>query len=509
MPSRQLSRTLGCAVAVLLCATPQAIAAPTVVLSDDGDTRVARERLPAPLDLPVPGVGDSTGAPARVASAPRARLAARSKGPTVRGELRRMRRRGQIDPATQRARLAAYEEARATARRLTGLRGREMSGVVSLVDAITARRELTASRLAPLWLTLERNAQWWRKGPLPSSGQRLQFENSELLWQYMPGQGLQLHPLANFGRLNGLWQGGRRYDRRMAVLMDELLSLRVDRAGGVAWEYYFTFGPSSAPWVSGMAQATALQALVRAAQRLSRPDVPPIAHAGLAIFDTPAPAGVRVSSGGGAHYLLYSGDPALRVLNGFVQALSGLESYATATGDARAQGLYGQGRQAVAAEIAAADTGAWSLYSLGRVSVEASLSYHQLLTGFLRNLCVRTGDPLYCDSHARFDGYVSQAPTYRVLTRRLRAGAEGNLRFKVSKRSHVALRIEHRGGLVTSRSLGTLPHGRRSIRFTPPRGRAGSYTVSLTGTDVAGNRGSETRAVTVLRARSKQRSAAR
>ncbi len=502
MPFRQLSWILGCLLAALLLTPSAASAAPVIVLSEDGETRVARDGLPAPLELP--RSGSATAAPSR--EAPRATLAATAKGPSVRGELRRMRRRGAIDASTHDARLAAYNEARSTARRLPGLRRVELTGVLAVIDGITARRELSPSRLGPLWLTLERNAEWWRTGPLPASGQRVQFEGSELLWQYVPGQGLHAHPLANFGRLNGLWQGGRRYEARMGVLMDELLALRVERAGGVAWEYYFAFGPSRAPWVSGMAQATGLQALTRAAAKLSRSaEVNAIAQSGLSIFETAPPAGVRVSSGGGAHYLLYSGDPELRVLNGFVQALSGLESFAAITGDPRAQRLYAEGRTAVAPEIAASDTGAWSLYSLGRVSQEANLSYHQLLVGFLANLCGRTGDSLYCDTQGRFAGYVKQPPVLRVLTRRLRAGAPGTLRFRVSKRSALGVRIERDGRLVASRALGTLAYGRSSTPFIPPRRRPGTYTVSWTGTDVAGNRGSGSASIEVLPARPARR----
>ena len=503
MPFRQLFWILGGLLAGLLLLAPAAGAAPVLVLSDDGSARIARDGLPAPRELP--GLVPATGA--RRGGTPLASSAATRRGPTVRGELRRLRRRGAIDAATEVARLAAYDRARSTSRRLTGVRRAELTGALGVIDGITARRELTPSRLIPLWTMLERNERWWRTGPLPGSGQRVQFEGSEVLWQYVPGQGLHAHPLANFGRLNGLWQGGRRYEGRMGVLMDELLALRAERAGGIAWEYYFAFGPSRAPWVSGMAQATALQALARAAERLGRSaEVLGIAQAGLGIFETAPPAGVRVPSGGGAHYLLYSGDAGLRVLNGFAQALSGLESFAAATGDPRAQRLYGEGRTALAPEIAASDTGAWSLYSLGRVSVEASLSYHQLLVGFLANLCQRTGDSLYCDTGARFAGYAEQPPVLRVLTRRMRAGSPGALRLRLSKRSAVTLRIERDGRLVASRALGTMPYGRRSVPFTPPRRRPGTYTVAWTGTDVAGNSGAGSTTVQVLRARPARRS---
>ena len=159
-----------------------------------------------------------------------------------------------------------------------------MRGVLAAVEGIAARRQLTPSRLTPLWLTLQRNLEWWTTGPLLASGRRVEFQGSELVWQYYPGQGLQLQMLGNFGKLNGLW--GTRANARLAVMLDELLPLAAERAGGLAWEYYFTFGGGRPPWVSGLAQGTAVQALARAATRLRR--------AGRRAADRPARAdGVR------------------------------------------------------------------------------------------------------------------------------------------------------------------------------------------------------------------------
>jgi hypothetical protein len=505
MPVRQLLPPLLIAAIALLASVAPAHAAPVLLLPEEGPARVLRDRVsasPTPLDA----IAMKSPAPAgRRGDRPIAGMARASRGPTVRGELRRMLRRGAIDRVQYAAHRAAYDEAWQLGDRLPGRRGVEMHGVVARIDAITARRELTPSRLGPLWLTLRRNAEWWREGALLSSGQRVQFEGSEVLWQYVPGQGLHVHPLASFGKLNGLWQGGRRYEARMSALMDELLALRVERAGGVAWEYYFDFGVAAAPWVSGMAQATGLQAFARASEQLGRQaDVLPVAQAGLGIFERRAPEGVRVRSGGGNHYLLYSGDRRLRVLNGFVQALSGLDEYAHRASDPRARELYTAGRRALAAEMRAADTGAWSLYSLGRVSQEASLSYHQLVTGFLGNLCERTGDGLYCDGRTRFAGYLTQPPELRVTTPRLRAGRSGEVRFRLSKRSAVSVSLSRGGRVVLQRSLGTLPYGRRSIAVTPPRG-AGDYTVALSAVDMAGNPGATSADVQVLPARRARR----
>ncbi len=39
----------------------------------------------------------------------------------------------------------------------------------------------------------------------------------------------------------------------------------------IAWEYMFHFGGGAPPWISGMAEATAIQALARAAVLLEEP----------------------------------------------------------------------------------------------------------------------------------------------------------------------------------------------------------------------------------------------
>ena len=56
----------------------------------------------------------------------------------------------------------------------------------------------------------------------------------------------------------------------------------------------------------------------------------------------------------------------------------------------------------------AGDTGAWSLYQLG--GAESDLSYHELLTGFLRNLCDRTGVAIYCTTATAFARDLKEPP---------------------------------------------------------------------------------------------------
>ena len=58
-----------------------------------------------------------------------------------------------------------------------------------------------------MFLILDRNREWWAKAGPPGSGARLRFGGSRVIFQYFPGMGLQIHPLANFGQANGYWYG--------------------------------------------------------------------------------------------------------------------------------------------------------------------------------------------------------------------------------------------------------------------------------------------------------------
>ena len=109
-----------------------------------------------------------------------------------------------------------------------------------------------------------------------------------MIFQYFPGKGLQFHPLANFGQANGYWYRRRNSDLRS--LLNDLVA--VGRALRVRRGYYFDFG-GSPPWISGMAQGTALQALARGAQRLNEPSYLDVAKRALGAFERGTPTGVR------------------------------------------------------------------------------------------------------------------------------------------------------------------------------------------------------------------------
>ena len=428
-----------------------------------------------------------------------------AKKRTVSSELTRLAATGAITTSERDERVRAFNAVKRTVKRLPkgSTRRNELAGVVGNVEGIAARRSLTGPRLVQLWLTLDRNRAYWSANATGPSTRRISFPGSQLVWQWFPGQGLQFHPLANFAKLNQLW-ASRSDD--MSQLLDELLALRVPRAGGTAWEYYFAFGGGKPPWVSGLAQGTGIQSITRVAQRTGRQaEVFPIASQALGVFSTPPPEGVRVASGDGAHYALYSFDPGLRVINGFLQALVGLYDLGRIGNDERARTLYADGERVARVELPTFDTGAWSLYSRGSVEHESDLSYHQLLRAFLKSMCTRTEDPVYCDTELRFAQYELEAPQLSLVTTSLRGGTEGKLRLRLSKIARVGLRVKRAGRVVSIRPAVVVGHGTPFLRWPVPR-KAGEYDVELTAVDLAGNVGTAAGTLEVLKPKKRKRS---
>ena len=421
-----------------------------------------------------------------------------AKPPTVPGELKRLAAEGQLTPETAAADRAIYDDAKATAAKLTGTRKLELGGVIKDLDGMAARGSFTTpSRLPALFLTLQRNREYWASQPLLAGGARLSFPGSELVFQLYPGHGLQIQWLATFGKLNGYWSGGKRYDTRAGALLDEALPLATERAGGLAWEYLFPFDGQNPPWVSSLAQGTGLQAMARSATRLQRQaEVFPIALRGLGIFETAPPAGVRVPADDGAHYLQYSGLPNLFIINGFVQSLVGLYDFAALTGDPTARSLFDSGDIAARKEVPTFDTGAWSLYSRGSSQTESDLGYHKLLRDFLTQLCKRTATIQYCSAEQHFTQYLTVAPVVSVLPRTLTAKKAGKLRFKLSKISRITVKVARGTTVVATMAPGVLGRGTKTLTWTAPK-KTGAYSMTVTATDLAGNTASAAGQVTV------------
>ena len=446
------TRTVGTSVTrrlltILACLAPMAAlgaapAAASPVLRVDGatTTRVDDPYLPprALTELSPPPGPAATG----VRSA--------QSGPSVYAVLEAAVAAGAVGADEAAAYREIYDSARQARAGLPPARRAQLSGVVVALERIAARRQLVPERMAPLFLQLERNLEFWRVNDVPPAGTRVVFAGSPVVFQAYPGQGLQLQPLGNFGKANALWTACTdpnpklppcRRDQ-LGSLLDWMLAVAGRRGDATAWEYFFTFGGGAPPWTSGLSQGTAVQALARGGALLGDTAYTDAARAGLGVFETAPPLGVRVRSAGGAHYVIYSFNPRLRVLNGFLQAVTGLYDVARITGDPRAQALFGAGDRAARREVPRYDTGTWSRYSLG--GSRADVGYHRLVRDFLGNLCERTRTPVYCRTEARFTRYLRNPANVKENAgpKRTSARRPSDLRAPLAGPVRVSLRIE-------------------------------------------------------------------
>lgn len=454
---------------------PSAAAASPVLVLDGTQVRPAVDPWIAP-EPALPGAGARAHA-ASAARAPVARAAAHRR--TVIGELKRLLAAGAIDTATYIADRTIYEDAVKVQRKLQGTRRTELGAVLATLDSLAARNLIRVGRLPALFLTLQRNRQWWTTGSLLAYGQRVEFTGSRLVWQEYPGQGLQLQMLASFGKANGLLQG--HFLPGAKALLAELIPLAAKRGGGIAWESYFAFDGGRAPWVSAMTEGTAVQALARASVALADPSYLDVARSALGIFRVRAPTGVRVRTASGAHYLLYSFAPGVRVLNGFIQSLNGLFDLWQIGGVAEAEPLYEAGLAEARIEAPRYDTGSWSLYQPG---VESSLDYHELVRDFLQGLCDRSAVEGFCTEAGKFTSYLTRAPSLTLITRSAHQKRMTSLRFRLSKISTVGITVSWKGQVVLATSA-TFGRGVHSLNLVPRH--SGLYTVVLFGRDLAGN----------------------
>ena len=304
MPRALLAATLAC----FAIAAPAA--ASQVLVYDSGHVTEADDpALPPASADPLPAQarecvsGTASAASANVpgtngARHPGARPLAHSSAVTVRKALRRAYDRGDIDRQAYSGYGDVYSKAKSTWHRLSGTRQRELGSVITTVNALAARGQLSASRMRPVFLELQRNTEWWshtgrtpnnepsegdahkprKKTACTTAGRiaaaRVEFKGDPLTLQYYPGSGLRLQPLANFGKANALYNACKGINTepgtpcepdKLRALLDRLVDTAARRGGFLAWEYYFWFGGGRPPWVSGIATGSALSALSRGA----------------------------------------------------------------------------------------------------------------------------------------------------------------------------------------------------------------------------------------------------
>jgi hypothetical protein len=483
------------ALALALALPTPAQAARVLVLWPGGEVRAAQDRFLAPTPsapaafAAAHAVRASAHAVRAAAHATRASAHAvrahKRKPPqkTVASELRRLLEAHSITPSQYAAYSASWAAALNTQRHLHGTPAAELEAVIQNLHNIAAAGKLTPGRLPVLFLTLGYNRQWWAAGTVPSPGQYVEFAGSQLVWEYYAGQGIELQVLATFGKADGMYTAGASEYAQMEQLLAEMIPLAVNRGGGPAWEYYFQFGGGDPPWVSAMAQGTAIEALTRAYEATQNASYLQLAHQALSLFTAPPPIGVRVATPLGARYVQYSFTPATSIINAFLQSLIGLYDYAQASHDPLAEQLWSAGNAEAQVEVPQFDTGAWSLYQPG---VEDTLSYHDLVTGFLQELCQRTQAPVYCVTAQHFTAYLTTPPALQLLTGHVRKGRPATIQFQLSKYSQVGIVIIGPGGHTLLQTSASFGYGRRSFAV-PALKYKGTYTIHLAATDLAGN----------------------
>jgi hypothetical protein len=485
MAPRTTVALLATAVTALLAGAAQA--SPVLVMDGSGAVHARRDRfLPAPDPSMTPQAGATAARAAKPAVKPRTPAALQS-----------LLAAGAIDQPTYDRAIGDYDHAVALGKKLTGARRAAIRGVVADLEGMAGRGQVTPARLPALLATLEANIRWWTTGPLLASGARIEFSGSDIVWQHYAGHGIQIQWLGTFGKANALWSA--KQDAAFGDLLAEAVALGGQRGGGLAFEYLFPFDGGNPPWVSGLAQGTALTALVRGGLRLKDSEWDDAARSAIAIFRTPAPEGVAQPTATGTHYLQYSFAPRLHILNGFIQSLNGLFDYASVLGDAEGWSLFSAGRAEAISELPHYDTGGWSRYSQYS---DSNLSYHDLLRGFLQNLCDRLtrhaqdGEP-FCRYAYRFQADLSTPPVFELVKPKAvpRARRTARVRFGIDKPGTVTMLV--RRGAFSYRTVVSVASGAHAFGWRPPR--AGTYAIELIATDLAGNTSSVSSSAAVRR----------
>jgi hypothetical protein len=419
---------------------------------------------------------------------------------TVTAALQRLERSGAITEPQYRQYQGTYSAAKSSLRRLSGTRASELGSVIANVEAMASGGLLTPSRLPVVFTTVERNRQWWTTERLLGASQRVSFIGSRLVWQYYPGQGIEIQWLATFGEANGFFLS--KQTTALKQVLNEAIALATQRSGGVAWEYMFRFDGGIPPWTSGLSQGTAIEALARAWSKTHEPQYLTAAQQALGIFKAGPSQGVRIPTSVGAHYLEYTYAPGERILNGFIQSLVGLYEYAKLTGDPLGQQLFEAGDAEARAEVPHYDTGAWSMYDQ---SSESNLNYHELLAEFLEHLCEKTskgepltpttpsgaqagqipGDEIYCSTATRFREDQKTPPAIALLTRTVKAGERAGVQIRLSKISTVTMTVTNGEKTVWTNRVTVEGDRPRLLWVTPSK--AATYGVTLKATDLAGN----------------------
>jgi hypothetical protein len=378
---------------------------------------------------------------------------------------------------------AALDRAVASVKQLPKLRRDVVAAQVNEVARQSG--SYTSPRALALFSMLDTNLDYLETHVLPSGKVDINGDDGTV-YRWFAQRGFQFHPLADFGALNAAVTGVDATQTQQ--LANALVARGIPRGKSLRWEYYFPFGSGQPPWLSGMAQAVAAQALARAGTMLGNPQLLDAARRAYAAV--PGALTLELSQGPWIRLYAFSREV---VLNAQLQTILSLTEYAQTTGDASASALAGRLTIATQTLFPRFDTGYWSLYELG--GKEATLDYQQFVTQLLIKLAQRTGDPFWQDAATRFYAYIKQPPQMVPVpattpTTLYPQPADkwldtADVTFDLSKRSRVTLTV---GAFSVTK---TLDRGTATLTFAPgAKLPAGTYTGKLSAVDLAGNKSS-------------------
>jgi D-glucuronyl C5-epimerase-like protein len=494
-----VSKTAFAAAVITAALAAPAQAGQVIVVDGSHAERVDDPAVPTRAEIALPRANRA----AATASA-RARASTKKGRRAVYAALRRELRRKRITRSQYRSWRATYVRSVRSLRKLRGGRAAQLRYVLTSVESLALRRRLAATRMPVVFLQLERNRQYWPRLPYPAPGDQVSFRGSQILFQYFAGEGLQLHPLSTFKKANALHGACERQEptcdeAALRRILDEMTKLAVKRGRNfIAWEYLFYFGGGTPPWMSGMAQATAIQAYGRAAQLLGEPTYTETARRALPAFETPPPTGVRTTGPrGGVHYLQYSFAPRLFIFNAFLQSLIGLYDFDRVVGDPEARRLFDEAEPEASQEVPLSDVGDWSLYNYA--GHESSRDYHELLREFLQSMCSRRLGAVYCEYARKYRGYQVDPPEITYDGPALATEDKPvSLSFSLSKLSAVEVTVTRPDGRVVFDRVATFRRGNGSFTWTP-RGPS-TFTVRVAAKELRtglGKRDSDSSAIEV------------
>jgi hypothetical protein len=345
--------------------------------------------------------------------------------------------------------------------------GRREHVRVALEELASFAGQMTEPRALALIGELKANDDFFLKHWAPQPKTDI-TDADGIVYRYFAGRCFEFHPLANFGALNArVAAGDIEGSQRLA---DALIARGVyQSSGGIGWEYTFPYAGGRAPWLSGMAQAVAAQALARAAG-LVPSEATSLMGKARAAYQA-IPGRLLTSVAAGPWIRLYS-FTSLPVLNAQLQTVISLQSYATTAQDSVAAALALRMQRAAAATLSRFDTGYWSYYALPHDP--SPLDYHEYVVQLLQRL--KAADPRFADAAVRFAAYEKQPPAFQLAPSSL-----GSLTFWVSKSATVSVAT---GAGPSKRA--TVNGGWNTLSWGVPK-RAGAYPVHVTATDSAGN----------------------